>query len=110
MINLEKETNTDIILTLKETTTLTGNVYYLIQFLDFEGAVVESFTPTEQSTTLDRYNKFTLNSSLAKGEYYYQVYQSNVENPTIDDVSGDPIEYGLVYVDSDEDLEDSVYL
>lgn len=109
MINLRKGEDVQVVVTFTENTTV-DPVYYLIELYDGHETLVETITPTEESTSLERYNQFTINTTLNRGEYKYVAYQSDKENPTKDDIVGDPIEYGIVFVDSDEELEDNVYL
>ena len=95
-------------MTFFENTTV-SNPYYLIQVINTQDEVVQTITPTDISDAKERYNLFSVTSTLAKGEYYYTAYESETENPTINDVVG-VVEYGIFVVDSEEDLEDSVYL
>ena len=108
MIKVDKGIATNVAVTFKELTTITP-VYYLIQVSNFEDEVVQSITPTEISVSIDRYNYFEITSELPAGEYHYVAYQSSTEDPTINDVVGDPVEYGIFVVITNEDTEDNVY-
>lgn len=108
MIKVVKDTATEFAVTFFENTTV-SNPYYLIQVINIQDEVVQTITPTDISDAKERYNLFSVTSTLAKGEYYYTAYESETENPTINDVVG-VVEYGIFVVDSEEDLEDSVYL
>ena len=109
MIYLTKDTATEVIVTFGELATLTP-VYYLIVVEDAHGEVVEYITPTDTSTSTERYNEFEITTALPAAEYKYKAYESSTLNPTINDVVGEPLEYGLVVVHSTDEVEDSVYL
>lgn len=108
MIKVVKNTATEIAVTFKEKSTV-ANPFYLIQVQNTQDEIVSTITPTDISTSKDRYNLFSITSPLAKGEYYYTAYDSDIEDPTIGDVIG-VVEYGIFVVDSTEDLEDNIYL
>lgn len=108
MIKVIKNTATEVAVTFKEKSTV-DSPYYLIQVSNTQDEVISTITPTDISASKDRYNLFSITSPLEKGEYYYTAYDSDTENPTIDEVIG-VVEYGIFVVDSTEDLEDSVYL
>jgi len=108
MIKVEKDIATDVAVTFAELTTISP-VYYLIQVMNYMDEVVQSITPTETSGSIERYNLFEITSTLPAGEYAYEAYQSSTINPTINDVVGDPVEYGLFIVTTTEDVEDNIY-
>ena len=109
MIKVEKDQATEVAVTFAENTTV-DPVYYLIEVTNTDDEVVQTITPTDLSDAKERYNLFSITSSLPADEYSYSAYQSSTPSPTIDDVIGDPIEYGIFVVISNEDLEDSIYL
>jgi hypothetical protein len=109
MIKLEKDISTSIVVTFAPKTTV-ANPHYLIQIFNVADEVVESFTPTDTSTTKERYNEFLLTTTLRQGEYYYTAYQSETINPTISDVVGEPVNFGIVTVSSSDDILTDIYL
>lgn len=109
MIKVEKDKATEVAVTFAENTTV-DPLYYLIEVTNTDDEVLQSITPTDLSDAKERYNLFSITSSLPAGEYSYAAYQSSTPSPTIDDVIGDPIEYGIFVVISNEDLEDSIYI
>lgn len=108
MIKVAKDISTKVAVTFKELTTI-DSVYYLIQVTNFEDEVVESITPTETSESIDRYNYFDITTALPAGEYHYVAYQSSTLNPTVNDIVGEPVEYGIFTVTTTEDIEDNIY-
>ena len=108
MIKVQKGIATNVAVTFSELTTISP-VYYLIQVSNYLDEVVQSITPTETSGAIERYNYFEITSDLPAGEYHYVAYQSSTENPTIEDVVGSPVEYGIFVVTTTEDVEDSIY-
>jgi len=109
MIKVAKDIATNVAVTFSENSTV-DPVYYLIEVTNFMDEVVQSITPTETSGAILRYNYFEITSPLEAGEYHYKAYQSSTINPTINDVIGEPVEYGLFVVTTTVDIEDSIYL
>lgn len=105
MIVLERNVETTFVVTLFEKTTISP-VYYLLE-LTSSIDVVSYFILTELSTSLERYNKFKLTTTDAVGEYNYTIYESAVENPTIEDVSG-VVEKGILII-TDDGIIDTIY-
>jgi hypothetical protein len=106
MIVLERNVATTFVVTLLENTTIT-TVFYLLQ-LTSSIDVVSYFSLTEESTSLQRYNKFTLDvEDLPVGEYEYTIYQCDVEEPTIEDAQG-IVEKGIAII-TDDGIIDTIY-
>lgn len=105
MIVLERNVATTFVVTLFEKTTI-SQVYYLLE-LTSSIDEVSYFILNELSTSLERYNKFELTATLPAGEYNYTIYESAVENPTINDVSG-IVEKGLSII-TDDGIIDTIY-
>ena len=108
MIKVEKDVFTEVAVTFTELTTVTP-VYYLIEVSNYMDEVVQTITPTETSGAIERFNYFEIASDLDAGEYHYKAYQSSTINPTISDIVGNPVEYGIFVVTTTEDVEDNIY-
>lgn len=103
MLTLTKgQTAESIIVTLNEKRTL-DNGYYLFFFESnpkgYEATKIFSFAEDESSYT-DRYNKFTINTSVVflnkpQGEYTYKVYEQ-ASNSNIDPTGLTLVEYGIL--------------
>lgn len=104
MICLNRNEDTNVVITLLEKTTLSP-VYYLLEVTssieDVSYIVLDTIV-----TTSERYNEFTINIELPIGEYTYRVYQSSIEEPTIEDVDG-LVESGVLIIESDEELNET---
>ncbi|MDA9907862.1 hypothetical protein N9D22_05695 [Flavobacteriaceae bacterium] len=51
-----------------------------------------------------------MTTTLRQGEYYYTAWQSETINPTISDVVGEPVNFGIVTVSSSDDILTDIYL
>lgn len=95
MIVLQKDIATEVIVTFTEKTTLSP-VYYLLEIVPSKGDT--TYVILSNITTSERFDKFTLTTTLPLGEYTYTAYQSSVLNPTISDVEG-VVESGILIVE-----------
>jgi len=109
MINIVKDTPTNICTTFTEKSTIFP-VYFLIVVTNYLDEVVATFTPTDISTATLRYNEFVLTTTLDVGEYSYSAYQSDVVNPTISDIIGEEVESGILVVTSLVLISSNIYL
>lgn len=123
MIRLNKNSENDVVLTLSELVTLTGNnVYFLFRFISDDSKEEIIFTGYDSSSNPARFNQFniietggtqnltasTINMKYA-GFWDYEVYQmTNQTNLSLTGVTGGPIEYGKVYL-SGSSLNQSQY-
>jgi hypothetical protein len=105
MIVLERNVATTFVVTLFEKTTI-APVFYLLELTSSTDGV-SYFALTELSTSIERYNKFELTSTLPTGEYEYKIYQCDVVNPDIDDAQG-IVEQGIAIV-TDDGVIDTIY-
>lgn len=112
MIYILRDTPTVVIVTLAQVATLDAP-YYLFKIVSnfnesFEPVYV---TPTEQSIHLERYNKFTFDIDIPKGEYTYFAYECLDANPTDEnDAEGDYLQTDLLIVGSTDDVNTDTYL
>ena len=116
MLSLTKgQTSETIIVTLNEKRTLdTG--YYLFFFESnpkgYEATKIFSFAEDESSYP-ERYNKFTLNTSVVflnkpQGEYTYKVYEQ-ASNTNIDPTGLTEVEYGILVLNPAVDFGYEMY-
>jgi len=105
MICLNKGEDTTVVVTFYELTTI-APVYYLIEVTSSNDDVTY-IAPVDVSISVERYNKFVINSDLPAGEYYYTAYQCAAPSPTIDDAQG-VVEHGILVV-TDDGIIDTVY-
>lgn len=111
-IFLNKNSSNDVVLTLSELVTLTGNnVYFLFKFTDDDTKHEIFFTGFDSSTNPVRFNQFTIietggtqnltASTITipyQGAGHYEVYQMyDPTNLSLTGVTGGPIEYGKYY-------------
>lgn len=117
MILLNKSGVTNVDFTLSELVTLTGSsVYFLFNLKSDDSQANYFFTAPDISTNPIRYNRFAITltgtayQNLTAGTvnlpytgfYTYKVYQQTGQtNTSLSGVTGDPIEYGKVYVSGD---------
>lgn len=110
MIFIYRDTATDVVLTLSQSSTI-SNPYYLLKVTSNFN---ESFTPIYEELTLsvetERYDEFTLNFDIPKGEYTYTVYECEDPNPTDETDATGVVDTGLMIVDSSDDVDTDVYL
>ena len=105
MIKLEKDTTTDVALTLTEKVTITSPIYIFsfVHELTFE---VVNFILPDVSPYPERFNLFEINETtldLKKGFHCYTIYEAEVDSPQdIDPNNYSPslnvLEKGKVYV------------
>ena len=74
MLRLQKNQATNLALTLKEKTTVT-DYYPLFRFIQQDGNK-EYLFHLSQSFINDRYDLFSITTTMNLGSYYYEVYQS----------------------------------
>ena len=92
MILLNQNTTNDVVLTLKELTTI-SNPYYLFEFISDDTNVAKLFTGADISTNVNRYNEFIIELTSGtedlldsviklplKGFYKYNVYSQVYPN------------------------------
>jgi hypothetical protein len=110
MVQLEQNILNDVVVTLREMTTI-SNPYYLFEFISDDTNEAKIFTGVDISPNVNRYNEFTieltsgaedlLNSVITlpiKGFYTYSIYsqvdQTNLDIANITEL----VEMGKVYV------------
>lgn len=113
MLFINKSASTNVILTLKESTTLTGSTYYLFNFISDDNQSSIYFTGQDISSNPDRYNEFSITEGplsgvnltastinlTTPGYYHYKIYQMTGQtNLSLTGVTGGPIETGKVYL------------
>ena len=119
MIKLVENTSTNVVLTLREVTTLT-TPYYVFEFINDDTNISKIFTGVDISTNVNRYNEFVieLNSTedlndsivdLEKGFYKYKIYSTAVLNDLDLDNITELVESGKVYVDGSNQLTKTTY-
>ena len=110
MIELQQDSLNDVVLTLREMTSIT-NPYYLFEFISDDTNDTKIFTGVDISTNVNRYNEFTIeltsgvedlfNSVITlpyKGYYQYNIY-SQVDEFNLDLANiTELVEMGKVYV------------
>jgi len=110
MIFIYRDTATDVVCSLSQSATITQPYYLLKVTSNFN----ESFTPIYEELTLEveteRYDKFTLNFDIPKGEYTYVIYECEDPNPTDETDATGIVDEGLLIVDSSSDVDTDVYL
>jgi hypothetical protein len=110
MIYIVRDTPTEVVLTLSQAKTI-NDPYYLIKV---QSNFNSGFTPIYEVLTLsvetERYDQFTLNLDIPKGEYTYLVYECVDPNPVDEDDATSMIETGLMIVDANDDVDTDVYL
>ena len=110
MIYVDKEIATNVALTLKESSSLSVP-FYLFQFVNEMTEDVFFFTFTDISGYPERFSLFSMDLDLMKGQYTYNVYESETPNPqNISDTTGVVLETGIMIVHSDEDVNKNIYL
>jgi len=105
MIKLEKDTTTDVALTLTEKVTITSPIYIFSFVHDLTFEVVNFILP-DVSPYPERFNLFEINETtldLKKGFHCYTIYEAEVDSPQdIDPNNYSPslnvLEKGKVYV------------
>lgn len=110
MIYIVRDTPNEVVLTLSQAKTL-NDPYYLIKV---QSNFNSGFTPIYEALTLsvetERYDQFTLNLDIPKGEYTYSVYECIDPNPVDEDDATSMVETGLMVVDANDDVDTDVYL
>ena len=113
MIKLEQNTVNDVVLTLREMTTI-SNPFYLFEFVSDDTNESKVFTASDVSTNKGRYNEFKIELSDGtedllngviklplKGFYQYHIYsqvsETNLDLANITEL----VEVGKVYVNGD---------
>lgn len=111
MILLNQNTVNDVVVTLKELTTI-DNPYYLFEFISDDTNVSKLFTGVDISPNVDLYNEFSIELTSGvedltdsviklpvKGYYHYNIYsmvtQGNLDINNITEL----VESGKVYID-----------
>ena len=119
MILLQENAVNNVVLSLREVSTLTSP-YYVFVFTNDDTGVSKIFTGIDISTNVVRYNEFNIEVNpvedledsvvdLEKGFYKYKIYTTAVQNDLdLSNVEG-LVESGKVYVDGDEQLVKSFY-
>lgn len=116
MIVIYKGQENDVVLTLKESTTLTAP-YYLFEFIrDLTNPSPIYFTTADVSAYPNRFNHFVIEEasagtgtvSLAAGQYTYRVYQTATSTTNPANIVGDVLEEGIMNV-IDDDIDGTVY-
>jgi len=114
MIYLNQDTTNNVVLTLTENVTLTGDTFYLFEFISDDTRYSKLFTTEDLSTNTCRFNQFNITVTdgaenltggtinLAPVGYYkYNVYQmSDPTNLAISGTSG-IVETGKLYLSGD---------
>lgn len=88
MIYLKKNTSNDVVLTLNENRTITGDTFYTFLFTNDQTNVSKIFTATNLSSNVNRYDQFTIIESLTEdltggtvnldnGTYRYSIYEAS---------------------------------
>lgn len=119
MIKLTKDTSSNVVLTLREKTTI-SNPYYVFKFVSDDTNVSKIFTGVDISTNLVRYNEFVIELNavedlensiidLEKGFYKYEIYSTEVLNDLDLDNATELVESGKVYVNGTEQLTKVTY-
>lgn len=110
MLKVTKGTETDIVVTLTEKTTL-SNGYYLFTFIHntTKETISKIFNFNEDlSSYTDRFNKFTLPASLfttaTRGEWQYRVYEQSSAVNT-DPTGLAEVENGMMYLEPSDLFE-----
>jgi len=116
MIVIYKGQENDVVLTLKESTTLTVP-YYLFEFIrDLTNPSPIYFTTADVSAYPNRFNHFVIEEAsagsgtvaLAAGQYTYRVYQTATSTTNPANIVGDVLEEGIMNV-IDDDIDGTVY-
>ncbi len=114
MIVVNNDTTNNIVVTLTEKTTLTGNTYYLFVLENDVTKDKTYFINDDLSTNEYRYNQFQLTltggtttptggtiSNLSKGNYNYTVYSQNDRSNLDPTNSYEVVERGRLRVDGE---------
>jgi len=116
MIKFNKSATNNVVVTLKENTTV-ANQIYLFKFVSQQTLVSYYFIATDISAYKDRFNQFTITEKASantlngevtlgsQGYYDYKVYQTNLSNTSglanaaaaVPNITKE-VEDGLVYV------------
>jgi len=114
MITIPNYTSSLTPFTLKETTTLTGATYYI---LDLFGKQKDDttllFLTGDTSTNIDRYNYFPINLTpynLIEGQYNYRVWQTSSQVLSTSGLTtNDIVEDGLCYISGSGSTQNQTY-
>ena len=121
MININKNLDNVVVLTLTEKTTL-PTPYYLFSFINGNTREVTNFTANDLSSFTSRYNEFLIKETgstfvnlvngiinLRPGMYSYTIYQQTSPTNLIISAATSVVEVGKVNVMGDDDDIPSVY-
>jgi hypothetical protein len=121
MININKNSQNVVVLTLTEKTTLT-NPYYLFSFINGNTREVTNFISTDLSTYKSRYNEFLITETgttfvnltggtinLKTGMYSYTIHQQTSPTNLIVSAATSVVEVGKVIVVGDDNAVPEVY-
>jgi hypothetical protein len=110
MIYVEKDSPTNVALTLTESSSL-SSPFYLFEFVNEMTKETTLMSFADISGYPERYNLFVMDIDLMKGQYTYSVYESEDPDPEeIADTTGIVLETGIMIVNSDEDVDTDIYL
>jgi hypothetical protein len=121
MININKNSDNVVVLTLTEKTTL-PTPYYLFSFVNGNTREVTNFTATDLSSYTSRYNEFLIKETgstfvnltastinVKPGMYSYTIYQQTSPTNLIISAATSIVEVGKVNVMGDDDDIPAVY-
>lgn len=109
MITINKGQANEVVLTLNEKLTITNASFVFVFTNDITGASV-TFTATDTSTSIERYNQFTITENVVQdfyngtisldnqGSWTYKVYETPTASPIDLDDLGAELESGKVNV------------
>ena len=110
MIYIEKNIESTVALTLGDSSLLI-NPYFLFEIIN--NLTLDSFFVSypDLSGYPERYSLFHFDLDIPKGEYTYNVYESETANPTeLSDTTEILIETGIMIVNDDTVLTTDIYL
>lgn len=121
MINISKNQNNVVVLTLTEKSTLT-NPKYLFSFVNGNTREVTNFIAVDNSIYTSRYNEFNIIESgttyvnltggtinLKPGMYSYTIYEQNSPTNLIVSAATGVVEVGKVIVEGQDNTISEVY-
>lgn len=121
MIKLEQNTVNNVIVTLRELTTI-SNPFYLFEFISDDTNESKIFTATDISTNINRFNEFNIELTTGiedllngviklplKGFYKYNIYsQVSSTNLDLENIT-ELVESGKVYINDSVTPVKTVY-
>lgn len=110
MIYLEKNIQTNIALTLSESSQLQDPHFLFVFKNEINGTeTIETFM--DISGYPESYNLFSMQLDYISGQYKYTVYEAFNPGPTVlAETTGNIVETGIMIIHSEEEVNNNIYL